>query len=220
MLLFTFTKILTEMNLKPQYFIAFILMLCFSLFACQQAEKQPSATSDQTENKEVEAEQSEPVQRNDMKIVEPEGQQMGIATLPNGNAIELITGSMEHKLSKALLSGEALDDKTFTFDAIKFNSDNTAIDEEASVFQAYNFGALLEAFPENNWAISSIVVDSDDPGKNLEASEKQVELLKNFLESQGADLGAIEFLPLGSEANEIAEEGEENKSRLVLQVRK
>ena len=205
--------------MKTQYILSFILLFVFALASCQQNEATTNDQDAQQTETIVEAPGSDDSPaRSDIKIVEPSGENMGVASLPNGVEIEIPAGSMEEKLIKALSSKEDLAEERFIMDGLSFGGDHVTLSEE-SHFQLYNFRQIVEAFPEKNWMILSYYFDEETPDKNQEISDNQLDAIQRFLGDNGTDLGSIEWVAFGSSNPGDGGDGEQaDQSRVVLQM--
>ncbi|MEZ4684562.1 MAG: hypothetical protein R3B47_00390 [Bacteroidia bacterium] len=200
--------------MKTQTILAIAFLLFLVIGSCQKNEQ--ASTGQQVEESENIATRDDGASaiREDMKIMEPSGDNMGVATLPNAIQIEIPAGSLEEKLVKALAAKTPKKEMQFVFDGLVFNENQTL--NEESYFQLQN-RQILEAFPEKSWKIMSYYFENADPDKNQEISGKKLESMKQYLGDNGADLGHIEWVALGSSnPGDDTSGSEADKSRIVL----
>lgn len=125
-------------------------------------------------------------------------------TLPDGQILNVLKGSMEEKMITFLNSDayanateKELQDKWFEFDQIDFKYDSTTELLEHSEAQLKNVMAIIKSYPQAKVIIAGFADKKGTEEVNLEVSKARAQTIANYFKQDGLDKQVVRVEGLG-----------------------
>ena len=139
--------------------------------------------------------------------------------LPNGGAITVMPGTINHALALFLASAEPVP-KRFTFDHLNFEFNKTVITPESRPTLA-DLVTILKAYPAVNVLLEGFTDSVGKPEENKKLSVERAVAIRNVLQTDGIAISRITTAGYGEEkplASNDSEAGRAKNRRLELVV--